>query len=226
MRRTLLALAFALAVSGVQANDDGGGDISRVNGGITAETGQRYGDLETVNGGISVGQGASAGNVETVNGGITLDDDAHVNSAETVNGGVHAGERVKVARSAETVNGGIRFGFNSRIGGDVATVNGGITVKQTEVGGQVRTVGGDITVGAHSVVRGGILVERPSRMGFFNVSKKRVPRIVIGPNAVVDGSLRFEREVELFVHPSARIGTVTGATARPYTDTLPPRRSN
>jgi len=47
--------------------------------------------------------------------------------------------------------------------------------------------------------------------------------VVIGPNAVVDGELRFEREVELFVHPSAKIGKVIGATAKPYTDTLPAR---
>jgi len=52
-------------------------------------------------------------------------------------------------------------------------------------------------------------------------SKSRTPRIVIGPNAVVDGELRFERQVELFVHPTAKIGTVTGASAKPYPDTLP-----
>ena len=30
--------------------------------------------------------------------------------------------------------------------------------------------------------------------------KKKVPRIVIGPNAVVEGTLVFEREVKLYVH--------------------------
>jgi hypothetical protein len=53
--------------------------------------------------------------------------------------------------------------------------------------------------------------------------KPKVPRIVIGPNAIVDGELRFEREVELFVHPTAKIGKVIGATAVPYTDSLPER---
>jgi hypothetical protein len=71
-------------------------------------------------------------------------------------------------------------------------------------------------------VQGGILVEKPNTTG-ISWGKRRVPRIIIGPTAVVNGSLRFEREVELFVHPTAKIGTVTGATARPYTDTLPPR---
>lgn len=225
MYRTLLVLALALALSPVQAHDEKeeGGDISRVNGGVSAEAGHRYRDLETVNGGIKVHEGASARNLETVNGGISLEDDAQINGAEAVNGGIRAGERVKVARGVETVNGGITFGFNSRIGSDVATVNGGITVKQTEVGGQVRTVNGDIIIGARSLVRGGILVEKPRGISF---GKLRVPRVVIGPNAVVNGSLRFDRKVELFVHTTAKIGTVTGATAQPYTDTLPPRESD
>ena len=226
MSRTLLALALTLALSSAQAfaKDPAasGQDISHVNGGISADAGQHYGDLDTVNGGISLGRGASAGEVQTVNGGITMDDEVRVDSAETVNGGLRAGDRVTVTHDAETVNGSIRFGFNSRVGGDVSTVNGGITVQQTEVGGQVHTVSGDITIGARSVVRGGILVEKPHGIG-FNWGKKRTPRVVIGPNAVVEGQLRFERPVELFVHPSARIGKVSGATAQPWTDHLPAR---
>ena len=224
MRRTLLAIALpaALCFATAQAHEDGDGnrDISHVNGGITAEAGEHYGDLDTVNGGISVQSRAVAEDVETVNGGISLEDDAQVRSLQTVNGGIRAGERVRVANAAETVNGGIRFDFNSSIGGDVTTVNGGITIKQTQVGGQLHTVGGDITVGAKSVVRGGIYVEKPHGISFGH---QRNPRIVIGPNATVQGSLRFDREVELFVHPTAKIGTVTGAKVQAWTDSLPPR---
>jgi len=224
MRRTLLALTLALAVSGVQAHDESGKDISRVNGGITAEAGKAYGDLDTVNGGISVHRGAVAGDVETVNGGITLDDEARVGAVETVNGGIGAGERVKVAGGAETVNGGIRFGAGSSVGGNVITVNGGISVKQTVIGGNIETVGGDITLEDKSTVHGDIVIEKPQGWG-LSWGKQRIPRVIVGPGSVVDGDLRFEREVELFVHSSARTGRVTGATVQPYTDKLPPRRS-
>jgi hypothetical protein len=71
-------------------------------------------------------------------------------------------------------------------------------------------------------VRGGILVEKPS-MGWWNSGKSRKPRIVVGPDSVVEGPLVFEREVDLLVHASAKIGPVTGATAQAYTDKLPPR---
>jgi DUF4097 and DUF4098 domain-containing protein YvlB len=223
MRRTLLALALALAMTGAQAHNEDQGDISHVNGGITAEAGHTYGDLDTVNGGISLRAGSVADDVETVNGGISIEDDVQVHSLETVNGGIHADQRVKVAGDAQTVNGGLSFDFNSRVGGDVATVNGGIKIKQTEVIGEVRTVNGDITIGAKSLVHQGIKVEKPHGISW---GKQRTPRIVIGPNAVVQGTLTFERQVELFVHTTAKIGTVTGATAHPYTDTLPPREAD
>ena len=50
-----------------------------------------------------------------------------------------------------------------------------------------------------------------------------MPRIVIGANSVVAGSLVFEHAVELFVHPTAKTGPITGATAQSFTDALPPR---
>lgn len=228
-RATLFALVLplALAFSAAQAHDHGGpdedGDISKVNGGITAEAGQHYRDLETVNGGITVESRAVAEDVETVNGGIDLDDDAQVRSATTVNGGIDGGQRVHVDDGLETVNGGIHLDFNSRVGKDIETVNGGITVKQSEVGGQIHTVQGDITIGAKSVIHGGVWIEKPHGLHF---GKMKIPRVVIGPDATVQGTLRFDREVELFVHPSAHIGTVVGATAQPWTDKLPPRREN
>jgi hypothetical protein len=46
---------------------------------------------------------------------------------------------------------------------------------------------------------------------------------VIGAGSQVSGALVFEHEVELFVHPTAKIGPVTGATARSFTDNLPAR---
>ena len=73
---------------------------------------------------------------------------------------------------------------------------------------------GDITIGVDSHVSGGVRVEKAT--GFFNTDRKRPPRIIIGPNAVVEGPLVFERPVTLHVHKSARTGPVTGATAQGF----------
>jgi hypothetical protein len=49
-----------------------------------------------------------------------------------------------------------------------------------------------------------------------------VPRIVIGPGASVQGDLRFERSVQLYVSDKATIGSVTGATPIPFSGDAPP----
>jgi hypothetical protein len=68
-------------------------------------------------------------------------------------------------------------------------------------------------------VAGGIKVEKPSGWSW---GKQRPPRVVIGPNSVVEGELVFEREVELFVHATATVGKITGATATRYEGASPP----
>jgi hypothetical protein len=78
-------------------------------------------------------------------------------------------------------------------------------------------------VGVGSHVKGGIRVEKPNGNWGVRWGKPKVPRIVIGPDAVVDGDLVFERDVTLYVHQSARIGNVSGATAQRYDTPTPPK---
>ena len=225
--RPALLLVLALSAAGIAqardpARDDGRvRDIDKVNGSIAAEAGQRYGDLSTVNGGIDLGRGATVEDVETVNGGIEAGDEVSARSVSTVNGGIRFGQRAQVDGDVETVNGGIFFDRGSSVRRGVSTVNGGIGLVDTDLGGGIETVNGDITVGVGSHVKGGIHVEKPN--GTIRWGKQKVPRIVIGPNAVVEGNLVFEREVRLYVHQSARIGNVSGATAQRYSSATPPQ---
>lgn len=220
MHRTVLFLALALAASGVLAKDN---HVSKVNGSIHAESGQSYGDLDTVNGSIHIDAGATVGDVETVNGAISAEDKAVVGSASTVNGAIRLGEQTRVAGNVSTVNGGISIGKLSELkGSELSTVNGKILIYQSNIKGRISTVNGDITVGSHSHVDGGILVDKPSG---FSWGKQKIPRVLIGPHAVVTGELVFEREVELVVHQSAKIGKVTGAKVQTYTDKIPERKN-
>ncbi|GAB3730665.1 hypothetical protein GCM10028862_10190 [Luteimonas pelagia] len=215
MTRTALALAAALLVAATPAFAQT--DVDKVNGSIEAAAGQAYGSLTTVNGSIRIEAGATVQDAETVNGSIRIADDASVGSAETVNGGIRLGENVTVRGDLTTVNGGIFVGGHGRVGDDIETVNGAIGLVRTELAGAIATVNGDITVGVGSHVRGGITVEKPSNNWLpITIGKQRIPRVVIGPDARVDGPLRFEREVKLYVHTSARIGQVTGATPVAY----------
>lgn len=212
--RLLLALALSLfAASTIATAAEDGEDIDKVNGSITAEAGKAYGDLETVNGSIRFEDGAHARDAQTVNGSIKIGDDIEAENIGTVNGSIRIGTQARIGGGIETVNGGIFVDRGGHVAKGIETVNGAIGIVATELGGNIETVNGDITVGVDSHVHGGVKVNKPTSNWMpIEFGSKRKPRIVIGPNAVVDGDLVFEREVTLYVHKSARIGKVTGAT--------------
>ena len=232
VRLSPLVLAVALAFGAGAVLADTPPSESKVLGSITAQAGQAYDSLDSVNGGISIQRGATVRSAETVNGGISIDEGATVGSAETVNGGISIAGKVKLG-SAETVNGGIsldddgevsgdletvngaiRIGARSVVAGEAETVNGGIRLDGGTVRGVLRTVNGDITL-ARGAQAGGIEIEEPNR-GWWNWGSEKLPRIVIGPEAKVTGPMVFKREVRLFVHATATIGEVRGATAVRY----------
>ncbi len=224
MKTLYLALLACLPLAAAA-----GEGVSKVNGSVRVEAGQSSGDVSTVNGSVTIEEGATAEDVSTVNGSINIADNATVQSVESVNGGVSLGSGAK-ASVIETVNGTLRFAERAQVSGDVSAVNGTaklakgadirgalsnvngkMSIDGAHVGGGLKTVNGDIEVGPDSRIEGGILVEKPN-LNMFN-RNRRVPRIVIGPGAVVEGRLRFEHEVQLLVSDRAKIGPVEGGKA-------------
>jgi hypothetical protein len=63
------------------------------------------------------------------------------------------------------------------------------------------------------------LVEKPNGTVISNGTP---PRIVIGPGVTVQGELRFERPVTLYVSDHATIGSVSGATPVQFSGDTPP----
>lgn len=200
-----------------------------VNKSINVSAGEHSDGASSVNGSVIVGAGAVVdGDVETVNGTVRIDDDATIRDAETVNGTIHVGSGVK-AYDLATVNGAIRVAENSTIDGsieavngsigldkgskvnrDVSNVNGEIEINGSEIGGDLSTVTGDIWLHDGAIVRGDIIVEKPGGIGWFGSNSKRVPTVVIGSGAQVDGSIRLKRKVDLYISNTAEVGGVTG----------------
>ena len=205
MIRYALALTWAVSTVALAA----AGNISKVNGSIEVETGQEAGDVSTVNGGIVIGQGAR---VRDDRDGQRFDPPRGPGGCDRrptpSTGRSPSASRSRSTARSGTVNGGVELGKGSRIGGSLETVNGRMSLTEATVGGGLETVNGDITVGANSRVDGGILVDKPSKNS--SIRKQRNPRITIEAGAVVNGTLRFEREVDLYVSPSATIGSVEG----------------
>ncbi len=214
-----IGAAFALAALPSAASASGD-DVSKVNGSVTVEAGQPVGDVSTVNGSVHIGDGAKVEKADTVNGSIDLGDKAQARSLETVNGAVTLGGGSHVDGAVTSVNGALRLAKGAEVLGKLSNVNGGITLEAAHVAGGIGTVDGDITVGANSHVEGGILVEKPNN-GWFHWGSNRTPVIVIGPHAVVQGTLEFRRDVVLKVSDSAQIGPVKGATVVKFNGTQP-----
>lgn len=221
LRRSIIVSSICMVLASSVAMADMG-NISKVNRGISVPNGETAGNLDTVNGSISIGNGAIVRSAETVNGSITIDDQAKVESAETVNGSIRIGAGAVVMRDAETVNGSVMLGADATVQGAAETVNGSITLDaRAHVAGGLDTVTGDIDLGPDSRVEGGIHIDKPTS-SWFSSGKTRTPKIVIGPRAVVTGDLVFEREVELYVHDTAKVsGKIVGATAKSFSGDKP-----
>jgi hypothetical protein len=203
-------------------------DLSTTNGGIYVDSGQKAGRVSAVNGGIHIGSDTTVGEVTTVNGGVTLGSDATAQSLHTVNGAISVGPGTHIKGEVRTVNGGFDLAQGVDIAGDLANFNGRMHLVGVHIGGSVQTRTGDIYVGSGSHIDGGLRVDAFTFghgvdnwftrliFGDYNGSDQRVPTIIIGPGAVVSGTLHFEREVHLYVSSRAKIGPVEGATAGPY----------
>ena len=200
----------------------------KVMGSVHIRAGQTVGDATTVNGSVDIDDHATVTRAETVNGHVTLGEQVSAGSVETVNGAVRLGRQTHVTKGVETVNGSVTLDEGADVGGRVTNVNGAIRLTRAHIGGGIETTTGGIDIGADSRVDGGMLVNHGedgwlSWFGiFFGHRSSEIPRVVIGPRAVVKGDLRFMREVKLYVSDSASVGAVKGANIIHFSGDQPP----
>jgi DUF4097 and DUF4098 domain-containing protein YvlB len=214
VNRAGLALAVMLIALPVSAS---------INKSITIGAGTTADGASSVNGNVTVGEGAIVtGDVstvngtvpriedaETVNGGLSVGANATTRSLGTVNGAIRVGAGATIDGSVEAVNGKIELGKGTKVDRDVQNVNGTIELSGAEVGGDLETVNGDVELMDGAILRGDLVIEEPGNWG-WKKQKNRKPRVIIGPGSVVEGTIRLEREVELFISESASVGGVSG----------------
>ncbi|HNP66103.1 MAG TPA: hypothetical protein PKH39_19400 [Woeseiaceae bacterium] len=213
----LLALLLAVPAFGASINksikiaaSETSGGATSVNGSITVgENAVVTGGIKTVNGSIRVDDGAAIENASTVNGSVRVGDNVDTDHLNTVNGMIRVGRTSTVAGEIEAVNGKISVDTGSTVADSVSNVNGHIELTGAEIGGDVTTVTGDVSLSDSALVKGDLVVEKPSNWG-WGKSKQRKPRIVIGPGSTVEGVVRLEREVELFISDTASVAGVEG----------------
>jgi DUF4097 and DUF4098 domain-containing protein YvlB len=213
----LAAFAVILVVSGCDGSFDSD-DSNKINGSVHVPAGKPAADARTVNGAIHVDENATINAAGTVNGSIHLGAHSSATSLATVNGAVSLGAGAHVSGSVASVNSDLTLADSAEVLGGLSNVNGKISLTAAHVTGGIKTVNGSMNIMGASRVEGGVLVEKSSGGLFLSED----PVIVIGPGAIVQGELRFERKVRLYVSDRATIGAVTGATAIPFTGDSPP----
>jgi DUF4097 and DUF4098 domain-containing protein YvlB len=202
----------------IAAGAKGQHGATTVNGGITVgRDAEVVADLRTVNGAVEVGSGAKLHDLDAVNGSITVGDDVGAGRVATVNGDLTLGMRDRIGKELRTVNGRLRAGGGSVVDGDVTTVNGPIELRGVTVRGQVANHAGDLRLLDGTLVEGDVVLAAPDG------ASATTDVVVIGVGAQVRGTLRAERPIKLFVHPSARLARVEGVTPQPFEGTdVPP----
>ncbi len=174
-------------------------------------------DLRTVNGAVVVGPGARLHDLDAVNGSILVGDDVGAGRIAAVNGDLTLGMRGRIGKELRTVNGRLRAGGGSVVDGDVRTVNGPIELRGVTVRGQVSNHAGDLRLLDGTLVEGDVVLAAPDGVGGVT------DVVVIGVGAQVRGTLKAERPIRLFVHPSARLARVEGVRPQPFEGTdVPP----
>lgn len=193
------------------------GAVSNVNGSIRIGEDSQVESIRNVNGSIGLERGVRTGTVRNVNGAIRIDGDGIVkgNIANT-NGRIEIGANGRISGGVSNVNGRVTVEEGSRIEGAISTVTGQIQMMASSAAG-VETTKGNIELLDGTHIAGGLTVKRPGGLS----RKNKVPRIVIGDEVKVDGPLRFEQEVELYVHETASVGEVSGAEPILYTGDRP-----
>ena len=218
LRSGAAAVALAALLCACSESDDGA--LQKVNGSVHVSAGQPPGPAETVNGNVDVAEGAAVTSANTVNGSVRLGAHATADNVSTVNGKVSLDAGARVNERVQSVNGEITLAAGAQVTGALGNVNGRISLTAAHVGGGIRTVNGSIAIVDGSHVEGGIVVEKASGQ-FLNFGSD-VPRIEVGPGSVVQGTLRFEREVKLYVSDRATVGPIEGTTAIPFKGDRPP----
>jgi hypothetical protein len=203
----------------LNSEQSGRPDLKSVNGRIEVGDGLKVGNVKTTNGRISLGEAVIAGTVRTTNGRIAVGDGSEVEDIRTTNGSIQV-QGVNVDGDIRTTNGSIKASDNTKVEGHVITSNGGIYLDHTTVGNDVRLRNGSVNL-SDSLVKGDIIIEEDNSWSLFSWGNNKKPRVIIGPNSEVKGSVIARQDIELYIHESAKVGSIEGAEAEYYSGDRP-----
>ncbi len=198
------------------------GNVSDVNRTIVIKEGESVNNVDSVNGRVVIENGASARMIVSVNGRVVIDGaQARISNVETVNGRISAESGGVVSGTVEAINGNVDF-TKVTVGESIKTSNGDILLFGVSVGANVETRNGDIRL-ENSVVENDLIIYERRISGLWDVfdwdwTKQEV---IVGPDSEIKGTLLAGDEITLYVHETALINNIVGATPISYSGLRP-----
>jgi DUF4097 and DUF4098 domain-containing protein YvlB len=213
-------------------------NIDTGSGSVELSPGASSGRIDTGSGSVRMGADAQARVIDTGSGSIRLASGARTEAIDTGSGSIRGADRVLIDGDIDTGSGAVELGSGSTVRGNIDTGSGSVELTGVIVEGKIDTGSGDITlidcqlrddlVSTRGEVKlegsthvGGDLIIRKSKCWGFCWGENEPTRVVVGAGASVAGEIRSERETELWVHQSARIGKVSGAEVKRFSGERP-----
>lgn len=214
------------------------GVIDTGSGDVFVETGAVTRNIDTGSGSVELAAGASSGRIDTGSGSVRLGADAQSGAIDTGSGSVQGADRVTIDGDVDTGSGSIELGAGSSVRGKIDSGSGSVDFNGVTVEGPIDTGSGDISLVDCQLrddlrtTRGEVKLEGSTRVdGDLIIRKSKCwgicwgddqpTRVIIGAGASVAGEIRSERETELWVHETARIGKVSGAEVKRFSGERP-----
>lgn len=208
-----LSIIFAAYLSSTAHAADG--DISRVNGAISIAAGDQVGSLRTVNGSVRLANDVVAGELRTVNGSIQLAEHSSARQASTVNGSIRLAGKARIATDVQTVNGSISLAPGATVGGAIKSVNGHILLDSATAYGDIETVNADVMLRNGSQLHGDLIVRQAQGSSSwqrlfwpFRRKQSQLPKIEIGADCELLGTLHLYRPVRLSIADTANVAAI------------------
>ncbi len=198
------------------------GNVREVNRSVIIEDGRRVNDVWSTNGRVVIEDGAMARNVRTTNGRVVIGgSNTRVADITTVNGRISGDYGGQIAGDVEAVNGRVDF-TNAAIGRSVKTANGHINLYSVTVGENVETRNGDVRL-ENTIIENDLIIKKRRLPGLLELLSWNWmdQEVVIGPGSEIKGTLVARNEITLYVHESATINNVIGATPVTYSGPIP-----
>jgi hypothetical protein len=162
---------------------------------------------------------AAGENADTGSRSVRVPAGTAVGVIDTGSGSIELGAGSSVRGKIDSGSGSVDFN-GVTVEGPIDTGSGDISLVDCQLRDDLRTTRGEVKLEGSTRVDGDLIIRKSKCWGIC-WGDDQPTRVIIGAGASVAGEIRSERETELWVHETARIGKVSGAEVKRFSGERP-----